>query len=44
MEKMHRARYTLEYKLEALQFHEVGTQMPHVIWIALPEGTQAPTL
>lgn len=30
--------------LSALQFHEVGTQMPHEVWIALPEGTQAPAL
>lgn len=30
--------------LSALQFHEVGTQMPHEVWIALPQGTQAPAL
>lgn len=30
--------------LSALQFHEVGTQMPHEVWIALPEGTQTPAL
>jgi predicted transcriptional regulator of viral defense system len=30
--------------LSALHFHEVGTQMPHEIWIALPEGTRAPAL
>lgn len=30
--------------LSALQFHEVGTQMPHAVWIALPEGTQTPAL
>ncbi|XHS80133.1 AbiEi antitoxin N-terminal domain-containing protein [Burkholderiaceae bacterium UC74_6] len=30
--------------LSALQFHEIGTQMPHEVWIALPEGTQAPRL
>jgi len=28
--------------LSALQFHGIGTQMPHEIWIALPEGTQTP--
>ena len=28
--------------LSALQFHEIGTQLPHEVWIALPEGTQAP--
>ena len=30
--------------LSALQFHEIGTQLPHEIWIALPEATQAPAL
>lgn len=30
--------------LTALQFHDIGTQMPHEVWIALPEATQAPTL
>ncbi len=30
--------------LSALQFHEIGTQLPHEVWIALPEGTQAPAL
>jgi len=30
--------------LSALQFHEIGTQLPHAIWIALPEATQAPAL
>ncbi len=30
--------------LSALQFHEIGSQMPHEVWIALPEGTQAPVL
>jgi predicted transcriptional regulator of viral defense system len=30
--------------LSALQFHEIGTQMPHEVWIALPEATQTPTL
>jgi predicted transcriptional regulator of viral defense system len=30
--------------LSALHFHEVGTQIPHEVWIALPEGRQAPTL
>lgn len=30
--------------LSALQFHEIGTQLPHAVWIALPEGTQAPRL
>ncbi len=30
--------------LSALQFHQIGTQMPHEVWIALPAGRQAPTL
>jgi predicted transcriptional regulator of viral defense system len=28
--------------LTALQFHEIGTQLPHEVWIALPEATQTP--
>ena len=28
--------------LSALQFHGIGTQLPPELWIALPEGTQAP--
>jgi predicted transcriptional regulator of viral defense system len=30
--------------LSALQFHEIGTQLPHEVWIALPEATQTPTM
>ncbi|MEJ8845661.1 type IV toxin-antitoxin system AbiEi family antitoxin domain-containing protein [Variovorax rhizosphaerae] len=30
--------------MSALQFHEIGTQAPHQVWVALPEGTQAPAL
>lgn len=30
--------------LSALQFHEIGTQLPHEVWIALPEATQTPRL
>lgn len=30
--------------LSALQFHEIGTQLPHEVWIALPEGSQTPVL
>ncbi len=30
--------------LSALQFHEIGSQMPHDVWIALPEGSQTPAL
>lgn len=28
--------------LSALQFHGIGTQMPHAVWVALPEATQTP--
>jgi predicted transcriptional regulator of viral defense system len=30
--------------LSALQFHEIGTQLPHEVWIALPEATQTPVV
>ncbi len=30
--------------LSALQFHEIGTQLPNAVWIALPEGTQTPAV
>lgn len=30
--------------LSALQFHEIGTQQPHEVWIALPEATQTPAV
>lgn len=30
--------------LTALQFHDIGSQMPHEVWIALPEATKAPAL
>ena len=30
--------------LTALQYHGLGTQMPHAVWLALPEGTQTPAL
>jgi len=30
--------------LSALQFHKVGTQLPHEVWLAVPEGTQTPAL
>ena len=30
--------------LSALQFHEIGTQIPFEVWIALPEATQTPAL
>jgi predicted transcriptional regulator of viral defense system len=28
--------------LSALQFHEIGTQQPFEVWVALPEATQTP--
>lgn len=30
--------------LTALRFHEIGTQLPHEVWVALPEATQTPVL
>ncbi len=30
--------------LSALSWHEIGTQLPHEVWVALPEGTQTPAL
>jgi predicted transcriptional regulator of viral defense system len=30
--------------LSALRFHQVGTQAPYQIWIALPESTQTPAV
>lgn len=30
--------------LSALRFHDVGTQAPHQVWIALPESAHTPTL
>jgi len=30
--------------LSALQFHGIGTQMPHEAWVALPQGSQTPVL
>jgi predicted transcriptional regulator of viral defense system len=30
--------------LSALQFHDIGTQLPHQVWIALPEGTPQPAV
>lgn len=28
--------------LSALRFHEIGTQSPHQVWLALPRGTNRP--
>jgi predicted transcriptional regulator of viral defense system len=30
--------------LSALRFHDVGTQLPHEIWIAVPRGARVPHL
>ncbi|MDO9569588.1 MAG: type IV toxin-antitoxin system AbiEi family antitoxin domain-containing protein [Hydrogenophaga sp.] len=30
--------------LSALQFHGIGTQMPHEVWVALPQATHTPAL
>jgi predicted transcriptional regulator of viral defense system len=30
--------------LSALRFHELGTQAPHEVWLALPEAARAPAL
>jgi predicted transcriptional regulator of viral defense system len=30
--------------LSALRFHNVGTQLPHQVWIAVPRGTRVPRL
>lgn len=30
--------------LSALQWHALGTQLPHDVWIALPEGTPTPAV
>jgi predicted transcriptional regulator of viral defense system len=30
--------------LSALQFHDIGTQQPHAVWVALPEATPAPAV
>ncbi len=30
--------------LSALQFHGIGTQLPHQVWLAVPRGTRVPKL
>ncbi|CAN7748983.1 type IV toxin-antitoxin system AbiEi family antitoxin domain-containing protein [Acidovorax sp. LjRoot66] len=30
--------------VSALHFHEIGSQLPHEIWIAMPEGSHSPKL
>jgi predicted transcriptional regulator of viral defense system len=44
IEVSHRVPKAVLCLLSALQFHEIGTQMPHEVWIALPEATQTPAL
>ena len=41
-EVCHRLPRAVICLLSALQFHEIGTQLPNAVWIALPEGTQTP--
>ena len=44
VEVCHRVPKAVICLLSALQFHEIGTQMPHEVWIALPEASQTPAL
>jgi predicted transcriptional regulator of viral defense system len=44
MEVCQRVSRAVVCLLSALQFHEVGTQIPHEVWVALPEATQTPVL
>jgi predicted transcriptional regulator of viral defense system len=30
--------------ISALQFHEIGTQLPRQVWLALPRGARTPTV
>jgi predicted transcriptional regulator of viral defense system len=30
--------------ISALRFHDLGTQLPHQVWIAIPRGTRVPRL
>src|SRR5471030_3032119 len=30
--------------LSALSFHNIGTQLPHQVWVAVPRGTRIPRL
>lgn len=43
-EVCHRVPKAVLCLLTALQFHGVGTQAPHEVWIALPEGTRTPSM
>lgn len=43
-EVCHRLPQAVVCLLSALQFHEIGTQLPNAVWIALPEGTQTPAM
>jgi len=44
IEVCHRVPKAVVCLLSALQFHGIGTQLPHEVWIALPEGTQTPAI
>jgi len=44
IEVCHRLPKAVLCLLSALQFHEIGSQLPHEVWIALPEGSQTPAL
>ena len=43
-EVCHRLPQAVICLLSALQFHEIGTQQPNAVWIALREGTQTPAV
>ena len=44
IEVCHRVPKAVVCLLSALQFHGIGTQLPHEVWIAVPEGTQTPAI
>jgi predicted transcriptional regulator of viral defense system len=43
-EVCHRVPKAVVCLLSALQFHEIGTQQPFEVWIALPEQMKAPVI
>ena len=43
-EVCHRVPRAVVCLLSALQFHDIGTQLPHEVWIALPESAQTPAI
>jgi predicted transcriptional regulator of viral defense system len=44
IEVCHRSPKAVVCLLSALQFHAIGTQLPHQVWIALPEAAKTPQL